>query len=243
MLLTSTHQNRPALPRKEFCVIFRTSSRAGKNPFIPIDSALTLKSLMQSFESDEIVCICDNVSDDQYQYFAAEFPCVYRTRRGNCGSFRLALRIAECHPACIYYFVEDDHLHLPNQKEWIREGLSHFDFVSLYDHPDKYMAPMYAELRRKVVLTPLGYFASSPSTVMTFACKAQTLKLCSSTMLRERFTGTSLAWPNDHDMFLELAERGHFLGTPIPGRSTHCEEGFLSPLIDWTAYVRSLRNC
>lgn len=230
------------MPKSEFCVFFRTSLRCGKNTFADIDAELTLRSLLKSFRANEIICICDNVSDEQYKKFATMLPVVYRTSRGNCGSFRLALRLAILHPANIYYFVEDDHLHLPNQKEWIREGLGCFDFVSLYDHPDKYLAPMYEGLCRKIVLTPLGHFASSPSTVMTFACRAQTLKDCASIMLRDKFTGLSLSWPNDHDMFLELQKYGFSLGTSIPGRSTHCENGLLSPQVDWQAYVKSLRK-
>ena len=228
--------------KREFTVFFRTSRRCGKNPFASVDSSLTLKSLLKSFEESEIVCICDNVTDLQYEYFASLLPCVYRTFRGNCGSFRLALRLASLHPAKIFYFVEDDHLHLPGQKEWLRQGLNYFDFVSLYDHPDKYFAPMYANLERKIILTPLGHFASAPSTVMTFACRDETLMSSAPTMLREKFTGTSLSWPNDHDLFMELISRGYTLGTSIPGRSTHCEANLLSPSVDWDQYLDSLHT-
>ena len=227
--------------KREFTVFFRTSKRCGKNPFARIDSSLTLKSLLKSFESSEIVCICDNVSDAQYGYFASTLPCVYRTSRGNCGSFRLSLRLASLHPARIFYFVEDDHLHLPEQKKWLRQGLNHFDFVSLYDHPDKYLAKMYADLTRRVILTPLGHFASTPSTVMTFACREETLVSSAQIMLKEKFTGSTLSWPNDHDMFLELISKGYTLGTSIPGRSTHCETKLLSPGVDWDSYLDTLR--
>ena len=227
---------------KDFCVIFRTSAKCGKNTFSRIDSLLTLKSLTLSFSCEEIVCICDNVSDSQYIQFASALPYVYRTNRGNCASFRLALNIASLHPASVYYFVEDDHLHLPSQKEWINAGLEHFDFVSLYDHPDKYLLPMYADMKRQIKLTAMGHFAESPSTVMTFACRASTLQKCAHIMLRDEFTGSTLACPNDHFMFLKLLEYGYSLGTPIPGRSTHCDTGFLSPQVDWLSYLNWLRN-
>ncbi|MCB4406960.1 hypothetical protein [Synechococcus sp. MU1642] len=227
--------------KKEFTVFFRTSRRCGKNPFARIDSSLTLKSLLKSFKDSEIVCICDNVSDAQYGYFASTLPFVYRTSRGNCGSFRLSLRLASLHPAKIFYFVEDDHLHLPGQKKWLRQGLNHFDFVSLYDHPDKYLAEMYAGLTRRIVLTSVGHFASVPSTVMTFACREKTLASSAKIMLKEKFTGNALSWPNDHDLFLELKNRGYTLGTSIPGRSTHCEAKLLSPGVDWDSYLDALR--
>lgn len=228
--------------KREFTVFFRTSRKCGKNTFAPLSSGLTLKSLLRSFSPSEIVCICDNVADAQYRFFASHLPCVYKTARGNCGSFRLAVRLANLHPAHIYYFVEDDHLHLPEQKRWIKEGLNFFDFVSLYDHPDKYLAPMYDDLRRKIVFTAIGHFASAPSTVMTFACKEEVLNSAAPIMLKEKFTGLSLPWPNDHDMFIHLLGKGYTLGTSIPGRSTHCESGLLSPGIDWNSYLDSLRQ-
>ena len=227
--------------KREFTVFFRTSRRCGKNTFARIDSFLTLKSLLKSFEASEIVCICDNVSDSQYEYFASTLPFVYRTYRGNCGSFRLSLRLASLHPAKIFYFVEDDHLHLPDQKKWLQQGLNYFDFVSLYDHPDKYFAKMYADLNRRVIYTPVGHFASTPSTVMTFACRADTLISSSQIMLEEKFTGSALSWPNDHDLFEELISKGYTLGTSIPGRSTHCEAKLLSPGVDWGSYLDLLR--
>ena len=38
----------------------------------------------------------------------------------------------------------------------------------------------------------------------------------------------------DHNKFLWLAEnKGRFVITPIPGLSTHCMEGLMSPTIKW----------
>ncbi|ABB25101.1 hypothetical protein Syncc9902_0126 [Synechococcus sp. CC9902] len=148
--------------------------------------------------------------------------------------------MASLHPASIYYFVEDDHLHLPDQKKFLIEGLKHFDFVSLYDHPDKYFDPGYQQLRRRIVWTSMGHFAESPSTVMTFACSAETLKRASPILLDERLTGSDLKIPLDHSMFIALGEAGFSLGTALPGRSTHCEQNFLSPGIDWLTYAKQI---
>ncbi len=42
--------------------------------------------------------------------------------------------------------------------------------------------------------------------------------------------------PNDFPMFLELRKNNRILITPIPGKSTHGETAWLSPLTDWSIY-------
>ena len=221
-------------------VFYRTSRQFGRHPIDGVDARLTFKSLLRSFSPEEIAIICDNSLPSQYDFFASRFPCTYRTQLGNCGSFRLAVRLAAIHPADIYYFVEDDHLHLPLQKEWLAAGLEHCDFVSLYDHPDKYFAPMYWELRRSVVVTSVGHFADVPSTVMTFACRSQTLSQAREVFLSDDYTGAFLRSPRDHEMFCKLRSMGYSISSSIPGRSTHCEKSLLSPLVNWRKYAFEL---
>ena len=212
----------------------------GKSPIDSVDSRLTFYSLLESFSPGEVICIADNASEQQCLFFAENSCCFYRSSKGNSGSFRLAIDLARLHPADIYYFVEDDHLHLPDQKSYLAAGLEYFDFISLYDHPDKYQSRCYPGLQRKLLATAVGHFSSSPSTVMTFACKADTLHRARDILLEPVFTGESLKVPRDHDMFIDLANKGFTLGTSIPGRSTHCERQWLSPYVDWRAYARSL---
>ncbi len=226
----------------KFCVFFRTSKVFGRKPIKNVSSKVTLFSLLKSFLPSELVVICDNTSHSQYKWFAERMPYVYLTKRGNCGSFRLALELSKLHPANIYYFVEDDHLHLPQQKEWLLEGLRFFDFVSLYDHPDKYTYYDYKDLHRKIFATKKGHFASSPSTVMTFACMQSTLKKTRNIFLDNRFTGLDRSYPDDHNLFLNLYESGYTLGTSLPGRSTHCERSHLSPFVDWSSYAIELQR-
>ena len=228
------------LNNSTFCVFFRTSKVFGKYPIHSVDSRLTFSSLLESFSRSELVCIADNATEEQSCFFASNVYNFYRTNKGNSGSFRLAVDLVELHPADIYYFVEDDHLHLPDQKSYLAAGLQHFDFVSLYDHPDKYQRQCYPELKRQVLATSVGHFSSSPSTVMTFACKAETLHRAREILLDPVFTGKELRAPRDHQMFIALAEAGFTLGTALPGRSTHCERELLSPYVDWGNYALSL---
>ena len=212
----------------------------GKSPIGSVDSRLTFCSLLESFSPEEVICIADNSSKEQCLFFAEKSFSFYRSSKGNSGSFRLAIDLANLHPADIYYFVEDDHLHLPDQKSYLAAGLEHFDFVSLYDHPDKYQINCYPGLQRQVLATSVGHFASSPSTVMTFACKVETLHRAREILLDHAFTDEALKAPRDHEMFIDLAKKGFTLGTSIPGRSTHCERQLLSPYVDWRAYALSL---
>ncbi len=226
----------------KFRVFFRTSRIFAKYPISGVDSIVTLSSLLNSFHEDEIIIICDNTTIEQYKWFASIFPIVYRTKLGNSASFKFCIKLTELHPADIYYFVEDDHLHLPNQKEWLSEGLRFFDFVSLYDHPDKYNESLHVNLYRKIKLTKVGHFASTPSTVMTFACSSQVLTRTKYVLLNEKFTGPDKLVPDDHSMFLALLQEGYTLGTSLPGRSTHCEMNYLSPFIDWDQYAEDIKN-
>ena len=112
------------------------------------------------------------------------------------------------------------------------------EFVSLYDHPDKYLSPDNggnpfckggAEDTR-VYLTESCHWKVTNSTTMTFAAEIKTLKE-NEEILRKHTSGTH---PNDFQMFLELRKNYKLLITPIPGYATHGETAWLSPLTDWS---------
>jgi len=226
-----------------FQVFFRTSKRFGKNPIEGANSRVTYRSLLESFEPRQIAIIADNASAEQQKYFMEHASCCYLTKLGNCGSFQLQIKLAiNHHPADIYYFTEDDHLHLPQQKNYLAAGLEHFDFVSLYDHPDKYTLWQETGLMRKIVATKTAHFAGAPSTVMTFALKRENLLKCADFFLHGPYTQTHLPFPRDHEMFTDLLSQGFSLGTCLPGRSTHCVQEGLSPFVDWKSYINGLHQ-
>jgi len=41
----------------------------------------------------------------------------------------------------------------------------------------------------------------------------------------------------DHQKFLELNSKGRHLISCLPGYSTHCQDGLLSPCIDWSQFL------
>ena len=135
------------------------------------------------------------------------------------------------------YFVEDDYLHLPNSYKVLKEGLQRADYVSLYDHNDKYMDPSpnpYVEDGgevTKVILTESTHWKLTNSTTMTFASTAKILREDRDIWVK----WTSIdSHPRDFDAFIELRNKGRSLITPIPSYSTHTETSWLSPLIDWS---------
>jgi hypothetical protein len=139
----------------------------------------------------------------------------------------------------VVYFLEDDYLHLPGSENAILEGISIADYVSLYDHNDKYIPGSEGgnpfidtdggEVT-KVFVTKSKHWRLTNSTTMTFATTMNILM--EDKPIWEQFT--TGAHPNDFAAFLKLRENGRSLITPIPGLSTHCEPRWASPLIDWS---------
>ena len=225
-------------------IIYRISD-AGYNKVKPnyIDNEACLKNATETFKDADWLIIADGTSKETnemiYKY-APESDIFYAGVGHGAGTFNLALDEALTYDdEEIVYFLENDYLHTPDAKKILEEG---FDlgspFVSLYDHPDKYLAPEKggnpycqggAEDTR-VYLTKNSHWKITNSTTMTFAAKVKTLKE-NENILREFTKGTH---PNDFHMFLELRKNNKLLVTPIPGRSTHGETAWLSPLTDWS---------
>lgn len=140
----------------------------------------------------------------------------------------------------IIYFLEDDYLHLPNSAKAIVEGLQIAEYVSLYDHNDKYIPASKggnpyigddAGELTKVFRTESTHWKLTNSTTMTFATTIQQLRE-DAPIWRHFTTGTH---PNDFACFMNLRdEHGRALITPIPGLSTHCEPMWAAPGIDWS---------
>lgn len=128
----------------------------------------------------------------------------------------------------LVYFLENDYLHTLNWVERTTELFSTYKllhYVSLYDHNDKYFLPAYDDLLSKVFTTSNHHWRTTPSTCGSFIITRELLEL-------DYDINTSIA--GDHNKFLQLAEeRSRMVITPIPGLSTHCMEGLMSPTINW----------
>ena len=132
----------------------------------------------------------------------------------------------------IFYFLENDYLH---QLDWVEKIIdlfstySNLSYVSLYDHNDKYFLPMYNNLVSKIFTTSTSHWRTTPSTCGTYLIKTK--------LFKEDFD-THIGMEGDHNKYIWLNQnKDRFVITPIPGLSTHCMEGLMSPTINWEEYV------
>jgi len=227
-------------------IIYRISD-AGYNKVKPsyINNETCLKNFCNVFFDyiHDIHIIADNCSEDTLGMIAKYIDPINIEKVSvghGAGTFNLALdKALKLDDKEIVYFVENDYLHKQNSPKIINEGLSlGASFVSLYDHPDKYLDPSkggnpYCEggaEDTRVYLTDSCHWKITNSTTMTFASTVAVLKKIEPIL--RKWTDTH--HPYDFQMFLELREQGELLVTPIPGYSTHGETAYLSPLTDWS---------
>ena len=224
-------------------IIYRISD-AGYNKVKPdyINNEACLKNATKEFKDANWSILADNVSaetNDMIQRYHPRSEISYLEMGNGAATFNVALNEALTYNDDeIVYFLENDYLYKPGSQKILLEGFDlGADFVSLYDHPDKYMDPNeggnpYCEGRSettRVYLTDSVHWKITNSTTMTFAAKVSTLKNCEET-LRKHTSGTH---PNDFQMFLDLVMDKKYLVTPIPGYATHGETAWLSPLTNW----------
>lgn len=139
-------------------------------------------------------------------------------------------------PETIIYIVEDDYLHRPGWVDILKEGFSipSVDYVTLYDHRDKYFFPMYRKLKSRLWVSQSCHWRTVPSTTNTFAVRFKTL--LEDLAIHRRYS-QNVSISRDHQKFCRLAWKGRVLISPIPGWSTHVEPEFASPCIDWEQFL------
>ena len=225
-------------------IIYRISD-AGYSKVKPeyVNNESCLKNFVSIFGNQNLHVIADNCSEDTLKMITKYVHpnSIETVSVGHgAGTFNLALDMAlGFDDETIVYFVENDYLHKPGSDKVLVEGMQlGYGYVSLYDHPDKYINKQNGgnpfiedggEVTR-VMLTNSAHWKLTNSTTMTFASTAGTLREDES-ILREFTKGS---YPRDFEMFLALRENQKGLLTPIPGYSTHGETAWLTPLIDWS---------
>ena len=137
----------------------------------------------------------------------------------------------------IIYIVEDDYLHRPNWASVVIEGTKIISerigegFGSLYDHPDKMEPSIYPQLYSQIFCSKTTHWRTTPSTTNTYFGQYSAFQ--DSMEIQKAFsTGVSIS--RDHDKFISLLQNGYGLITPVPGYSTHCVEGYLGTITDWS---------
>lgn len=210
-----------------------------------INNENCLKNFINNFcnkDTLNLKILADNVSQTTYDMITKYVPTdnIIKCSKGSgAATFNLVLDMALVeNDNDIIYFVENDYIHKKNSQLILEEGFDiGADYVSLYDHPDKYLdhdkgGNPFIENQgeiTKVFLSNTCHWKLTNSTTMTFASKVKTLKL-DEKILRKWTVGT---YPEDFKMFLELRDNGRTLITPIPSYSTHGDLPWIAPLIDW----------
>jgi hypothetical protein len=129
----------------------------------------------------------------------------------------------------LIYFLENDYLHVDGWVDKVVDLFSTYNnlnYVSLYDHNDKYFLSMYEDLVSKIFTSETHHWRTTPSTCGSF--------IISKNIFEEDFIDHTTI-KGDHNKFLHLNQtKNRFVLTPIPGLSTHCMEGLMSPTINWS---------
>lgn len=193
-----------------------------------------------NFDICDIKVIYDTHFGDSTEEFfdpdTTKFQMVKIDAGTEAGSFLKMLDIVESdgnQDDDIIYFLEDDYLHRKGWEKIMIEGLWISDYISLYDHLDKYKD--YSDLRSQILVTTSVHWRTVPSTCNTYACKFSTLK--NDMWIHRKYSiehhqGIS----SDNSKFLHLGQIGRSLFTPMPGYSTHCNFES-SPTIDWESII------
>ena len=197
-------------------------------------------NLMQTLERDkgEVTFLLDtHFAKDEPHFIQAqsEFPVV-EIDAGCEGKSFLALidyvLEQDLEDEAVVYFLEDDYLHKEGWIDILLEGftLEEADYLTLFDHRDKYFFEQYSALQARLFHTASTHWRTTPSTTNTYAMKMGTLK--KHLRMHKKFSiGRQIS--ADHEKFLALGKKGATLISPIPGWSTHAEPEFASPCYDW----------
>lgn len=228
-------------------IIYRISDAGNAKPKAAFaGKRACFENAIQVFKGHSFHVIADRCLPETLDWLASSGFPLFETSLGNAASWQNAARYALEHfsKSAALYFLEDDYWHQPGAAEALADGLGRADYVSLYDHPDKYQStenPFVVEGSEPTQLW-LGrhnHWKSTNSTTMTFACLASTL--AEDWAVWEHFTsGPS---PDDFGAFLHLQGIGSWhnqifgkkrrLISAIPAMATHTESAYLSPLRLW----------
>lgn len=225
-------------------ILYRISDK-GRNKNRPewFSRELCLRNAIRQFPNEKcdwfIVGNC--IIDTTFQWLQeiAPFAKIIRAEEKSAAdSFRLAYNTA-CRQDedRLVYIIEDDYVHrdgsLTALQEIFRSGEA--DYVTLYDHPDKYgygadNPYVVGGEKTKVFLTESSHWKYSVSTTMTMAAFAHTFRKDKNVFMRWSSGGRL----SDSPIFFELTNlRNRKLLLPIPSYSTHSQNPHVAKLIDW----------
>lgn len=128
----------------------------------------------------------------------------------------------------LIYFLENDYLHTENWVDKVIDFFSKnndFNYLSLYDHLDKYVFEYYSNLQSSIIISKTHHWRTTPSTCGSFIVTKK---------LFDEDYDVHTSFEGDQHKFIKLTtEKNRKILTPIPGLSTHCSYELHSPTINW----------
>jgi len=225
---------------------FSANSANKKNRPEWFDKEKIFQSLMNSIEDDERINVTILFDGDVSTHFLKnEKRCkIVEKKGGNDGQSFLNLleytKAQNYSDGDIIYFVEDDYFHRAGWQDVLIDGFEHLscDYFTLYDHNDKYTYTAYETLQSSIYPTKYCHWRTCPSTTNTYAMLASTFR--KHYQHHVDYCDLSRGYTRDHDKFLNLWKIGSNLVSSIPGYSTHCENEYMSPVVDWALKFKNL---
>lgn len=203
----------------------------GRPPWFDFENCF--KNLLKTIQNENVelhVVFDGDIKDNWINNYSSKFTTHQIEANEDQKSFWKTWEIAKntkINENDLIYFLENDYLH---KKGWVDKIIELFNkynllhYVSLYDHNDKYL-PIYDDLVSKILTTDSHHWRTTPSTCGSFIVKKQLFDLDYDVHTTTR---------GDHNKFIDLYnERQRLVITPIPGLSTHCMDGLMSPTINW----------
>ena len=218
-------------------IYYRHASENRNNPYRPewFSYEKCFQNLLKTIDGYDFInltlSIDGDINQDFIKNYQDKFTLFSTNHKSSLLSYRdllFYIKEQKMESNDLIYFLENDYLHVDN---WVNKIIdlystfSNLDYISLYDHNDKYFLPMYDDLVSKIIATETHHWRTTPSTCGSFIVNRKTFEedydIWSTTV-------------GDHNTFLYLNEnKNRFVFTPIPGLSTHCMETLMSPTIDW----------
>jgi hypothetical protein len=172
-----------------------------------------LKNFLNVFKNERIIIFADNCDEETLDYLLSLDLEVHTGSYGyNYAQIEVYKKIKSLNLPYdeIIYCSEDDYIHKDNSPELIKDGLNIADYVTLYDHPDKYTKLYRFGESVKVRRTFYRHWKNTISSCMTFGFKYKTL-------VEDFDILTNLPNSGDHQMFINLKQKERFLYSAIPG--------------------------
>jgi hypothetical protein len=128
----------------------------------------------------------------------------------------------------LIYIAENDYAYVHGWIHKIKElfdAYEDLDYVTLYDHNDKYNPIMYPNLATYLFITKSHHWRITPSTTGSV--------IFGKRILDEDFDIHSVNCSDFGRYEFLRTNRNRNVLSPIPSLATHCEVEWLAPVIDW----------